>query len=157
MQSNCLPLLLTTSFSVCCISYPHLLAALPLRFPNLRFESIRLLVCETEFVLFIFLLFLQVQNAATHGAKTALLYTDPAQYAQAGVDPNDTYPNTEWIPNDGVRLGTVLSVFGDPLTHGLPAIPGMYRKAINDSGLPPIPAYPMSYGDAVYFLSRIGG
>ena len=94
-----------------------------------------------------------------YGAIAALLYTDPAQYAQAGGDPNNTYPNTDWLPDDGVRRGSVLSIFGDPLTHGLPAIPGMYRRAINDSGtgLPPIPAYPMGYGDAFYFLSRMGG
>ena len=46
---------------------------------------------------------------------------------------------------------------GDPQTPGIAAIPGMYRRSLEESRLPPIPAHPIGYGDAVHFLSRMVG
>ena len=46
---------------------------------------------------------------------------------------------------------------GDPLTPGYPAVDGIYRLALNQSGLPTIPATAMSYGDAKEVLRRMKG
>ena len=101
----------------------------------------------------------QVENAANYGAKAALLYSDPADYAKAGGDPENTYPKTAWLPASGVQRGSLYTFpgNGDPQTPGIAALPGMYRRWINDSQLPSIPAHAMGYGDAIKFLSKIGG
>jgi len=46
---------------------------------------------------------------------------------------------------------------GDPQTPGIAALDGMFRRSYDDSELPPIPAHPMGYGDAIHFLKRIQG
>ena len=46
---------------------------------------------------------------------------------------------------------------GDPLTPGYPSVDGIYRNPINESGLPTIPAIPMSYRDAKEILRRMRG
>ena len=46
---------------------------------------------------------------------------------------------------------------GDPQTPGIAALEGMFRRSFNDSELPPIPAHPIGYGDAIHFLKRIKG
>ncbi|XP_048578299.1 glutamate carboxypeptidase 2 isoform X2 [Nematostella vectensis] len=101
----------------------------------------------------------KVMNAAANGAIGAILYTDPDTYAKEGQAKSDTYPFTPWLPPDGVQLGSVYSDMdtGDPLTPGLPAIPGMHRRSYKGSGLPSIPAQPISYGEAAQILSRMGG
>ena len=101
----------------------------------------------------------QLANAANYGAKAVLLYSDPKDYAKAGGDPKDTYPNTAWLPASGVRRGSVYTFpgAGDPQTPGIAAISGMYRRSTDDSELPPIPAHPMGYGDAIHFLSKMEG
>lgn len=105
------------------------------------------------------LFFFQIANAASYGAIAALLFSDPADYALAGGDPKDTYPNTAWLPSTGVQRGSLYTFpgNGDPQTPGIAAIPGMYRRSTEESELPPIPAHPMGYGDAIQFLSRMGG
>ena len=103
---------------------------------------------------------LQIANAAANGAVAALLYSDPADYALEGYGPENTYPNTPWLPATGAQRGSVYKGSGgsgDPQTPGLPSLDGMYRRPLNDSLLPPIPAHPMSYGDAVNFLQAMGG
>ena len=101
----------------------------------------------------------QVANAASYGAKAALLYSDPADYAKAGADPKNTYPNTAWLPASGVQRGSLYTFpgMGDPQTPAIAALQGMHRRPQNESELPPIPAHPMGYGDAIHFLSKIGG
>ena len=101
----------------------------------------------------------QIANAASYGAKAALLYSDPADYALEGGDPQDTYPNKAWLPASGVQRGSLFTMAGsgDPQTPGIAALEGMYRRPQNESELPPIPAHPMGYGDAIHFLKRIGG
>ena len=103
--------------------------------------------------------FIQVANAASNGAIAALLFSDPADYALAGGAPKDTYPNTAWLPSSGVQRGSLYTFpgMGDPHTPGIAAIYGMHRRASEDSELPPIPAHPMGYGDAIHFLSKMGG
>lgn len=46
---------------------------------------------------------------------------------------------------------------GDPLTPGFPSIDGIYRQPLNESGLPTIPAFALSYGDAQEILRRMKG
>ncbi|XP_068726976.1 glutamate carboxypeptidase 2-like [Montipora capricornis] len=101
----------------------------------------------------------KVANAANYGAKAALIFSDPADYALAGGDPKDTYPNTAWLPATGVQRGSIYTAsgVGDPQTPGIGSIPGMYRRSQEESQLPPIPAHPMGYGDAIHFLSIMGG
>ena len=101
----------------------------------------------------------QVENAANNGAIAALIFSDPADYALAGGDPKDTYPNTAWLPATGVQRGSIYTAsgVGDPQTPGIAAIRGMYRRSREESALPSIPAHPMGYGDAIHFLSRMRG
>ena len=106
-----------------------------------------------------FLIYFQVANAANYGAIAAIIYSDPADYAQQGGEPENTYPNTAWLPASGVQRGSLYTMpgSGDPQTPGIAALVGMFRRSLNDSELPPIPAHPMGYGDAVHFLKRIKG
>ena len=101
----------------------------------------------------------QIANAASYGAKAALLYSDPADYALEGGEPQNTYPNKAWLPASGVQRGSLFTMpgSGDPQTPGIAALKGTYRRPENESELPPIPAHPMGYGDAIHFLKRIGG
>lgn len=46
---------------------------------------------------------------------------------------------------------------GDPLTPGFPSSDGIYRQPLNESGLPTIPAFELSYGDAEEILRRMKG
>ena len=46
---------------------------------------------------------------------------------------------------------------GDPLTPGFPSIDGIYRQPLNESGLPRVPAFELSYGDAQEILRRMKG
>lgn len=100
-----------------------------------------------------------VWNAEKHGAAGALVYADPSFSAQQGYGNNQVYPNSWWLPSDGVQEGTILygSYNGDPLTPVLPASKGMYRRPVNESELPKIPAQAISYGDAMVLLRRLGG
>lgn len=97
----------------------------------------------------------QVKNAQTYGAIGAIIYSDPKDYAPLGA--NKTFPETPFLPSTGVQRGSVFLASGDPLTPGRPSLPGIYRNPRNDSQLPKIPAHPMSYGDAVHFLSKMQG
>ena len=95
--------------------------------------------------------------AAKYGAIGALLYPDPYFYSRKGQSDEDTYPNTVWSSRDAIYEKPLRSMFGDPLTPGLPALPGMYRRSLKETGLPSIPSQPISYKDAMYLLSRLDG
>ncbi|KAJ7386505.1 hypothetical protein OS493_008640 [Desmophyllum pertusum] len=101
----------------------------------------------------------KIANAANYGAIAAILYSDPADYAMMGGEPENTYPNTPWLPASGVQRGSLYTMpgAGDPQTPGIAALKGMYRRPYNQSELPPIPAHPMGYGDAIHFLKQMGG
>jgi len=89
------------------------------------------------------------------------LYTDPKEYAPEGTTPDKVYPNGMWMPPTGVQRGTIYTKLGagvgDPQTPVLPSIEGIYRRPINESELPTIPAQPISYGDAQHFLKHMKG
>lgn len=88
-----------------------------------------------------------------------MVYPDPSFSAQQGYDNDQVYPNGWWLPSSGVQEGTILSgdYNGDPLTPGLPATAGIYRRPVNESKLPSIPSQAISYGDAMELLRRLGG
>ncbi|EDO46336.1 predicted protein, partial [Nematostella vectensis] len=103
----------------------------------------------------------KVANAARFGAKGAIIFSDPQQYAPEGTTPDKVYPNGEWLPPTGVQRGSIYTALGagvgDPQTPALPSIEGIYRRPLNESELPTIPAQPISYGDAIHFLRNMGG
>ncbi|KAK3726288.1 hypothetical protein QZH41_012711 [Actinostola sp. cb2023] len=101
----------------------------------------------------------KVKNAEKQGAIAAIIYSDPVDDAPLGAEPKDVFPNTPFLPSTGVQRGSIYTAsgVGDPLTPGVPSIPGIYRIPVNASGMPNIPAHPMSYGDAIHFLSQMQG
>ena len=101
----------------------------------------------------------QIANAHSYGAIGAILYSDPADYAMEGGEEENTYPNKAWLPASGVQRGSLYTMpgSGDPQTPGIAALTGMYRRPHNESELPPIPAHPMGYGDAIKFLQEMSG
>lgn len=50
--------------------------------------------------------------------KAIILYSDPDQYSPFGT----SYPDSWYLPEDGVQRGTVLRIRGDPLSNGYPAL-----------------------------------
>lgn len=104
----------------------------------------------------------KVKNAALHGAVGAILYSDPADVARAGIDDSHVYPATEWMPSTGAQRGSIMVGDGDPLTPVYPSKEYTYRartvqKAKDEHIIPSIPVLPMSYGDVQHLLSRMGG
>ncbi|XP_031563734.1 glutamate carboxypeptidase 2-like [Actinia tenebrosa] len=98
----------------------------------------------------------KVANAESYGAKGAILFSDPADYAPGGVD--NTFPKSWWLPETGSQRGSILGINGDPLTPDLPSKEGIYRIPRNKAkGIPGIPAQPMGYGDAIKLLSIMTG
>ncbi|XP_032222382.2 putative N-acetylated-alpha-linked acidic dipeptidase isoform X1 [Nematostella vectensis] len=98
-----------------------------------------------------------VLRAAMYGAIAVLLYPDPEITSKLGTRPQDTFPNTPWNPADAVFEKPLRYIFGDPLTPHFPSIPGMYRRPLNESKLPSIPAQPISFEEAKHILSRMKG
>jgi len=65
----------------------------------------------------------KVQVAERYGASGVILFSDPQDKAQKGR--NFTFPDSWWLPDMGVEMGTVYTGEGDPLTPGYPSI-GIY-------------------------------
>uniref|UniRef100_A0A2I3HKQ0 Aminopeptidase NAALADL1 n=1 Tax=Nomascus leucogenys TaxID=61853 RepID=A0A2I3HKQ0_NOMLE len=83
-------------------------------------------------------------NAAKHGVAGVLVYTDPADINDGLSSPNETFPNSWYLPPSGVERGSYYEYFGDPLTPYLPAVPSSFRLDLaNVSGFPPIPTQPI--------------
>lgn len=85
------------------------------------------------------------------------MYPDPSIYSKNGQSDEATYPNTVWSNNEAIYEKPLRSMFGDPLTPGLPATQGMFRRKLNETHLPSIPTQPISYSDAIELLSRMNG
>ena len=62
--------------------------------------------------------FFQLKSAEGHKVKGVIIYSDPEQYSPYGK----SYPDTWYLPKDGVQRGTVLRIRGDPLSNGYPAL-----------------------------------
>eukprot|EP00064_Thunnus_orientalis_P018319 superscaffoldBa00004180_g18416 len=99
----------------------------------------------------------KVKNAVLAGATGIIMFSDPADYCAAGVQP---YPDGWNLPGGGAQRGNVLNLngAGDPLTPGYPAKEYTYRFSLEDGvGLPSIPVHPIGYHDAVHLLKNMGG
>ncbi|GLD52379.1 putative N-acetylated-alpha-linked acidic dipeptidase isoform X1, partial [Lates japonicus] len=99
----------------------------------------------------------KVKNAMLAGAKGIIMFSDPADYWAAGVQP---YPDGWNLPGGGAQRGNVLNLngAGDPLTPGYPAKEYTYRFSLEDGvGLPKIPVHPIGFHDAVHLLKNMGG
>lgn len=95
--------------------------------------------------------------AAEHGAIGCIIYSDPEG---DGYYEGEDYPTGGWRPREGVQRGSVMDTDypGDPLTPGVGAVPGAKRLAIKDAKtITKIPVLPISYGDALPFLSALRG
>ena len=60
-----------------------------------------------------------MQIASEHGATGLLLFSHPFEEAPRGVD--KVFPDTQYLPETGVRRGAIITRLGDPLTQGYPA------------------------------------
>ncbi|XP_045930614.1 N-acetylated-alpha-linked acidic dipeptidase 2 isoform X3 [Micropterus dolomieu] len=99
----------------------------------------------------------KVKNAMLVGAKGIIMFSDPADYWAAGVQP---YPDGWNLPGGGAQRGNVLNLngAGDPLTPGYPAKEYTYRFSLDAGvGLPKIPVHPIGFQDAVHLLRKMGG
>jgi N-acetylated-alpha-linked acidic dipeptidase len=95
--------------------------------------------------------------AAEHGAIGCIIYSDPEG---DGYYQGEDYPTGGWRPREGVQRGSVMDTDypGDPLTPGVGAVSGAKRLAIKDAKtITKIPVLPISYGDALPFLSALRG
>ncbi|GMS92343.1 hypothetical protein PENTCL1PPCAC_14518, partial [Pristionchus entomophagus] len=102
----------------------------------------------------------KVAQAQAHGARAAILFSDPAEVALGAKD--DVYPKSIWMPPEGVQRGTIMKGHGDPLTPLYPAKPGAFKSKtideIKEDGIvPSIHALPISYTTAYEILSRMAG
>lgn len=99
----------------------------------------------------------KVQNAERRGASAVLLFLDPKIVSPDGEGANVTYPNTVFAPEHAVQLGTLLSTDGDPVTPFFPSTDSAFRIPEAEAPVPKIPVQPISYHDAGYILSHMGG
>ncbi len=100
----------------------------------------------------------KVNLAEQHGAKGVIIYSDPEDdgYVKGAV-----YPKGPWRPSDSIQRGSIQFLWeypGDPLTPGLPSVPGTARLAPDRAtNLAKIPSTPISYGEAQHLLKALGG
>ncbi|HEY8480526.1 MAG TPA: M28 family peptidase [Spirillospora sp.] len=99
------------------------------------------------------------REAARHGAKGVLIYSDPAD---DGFARGPVYPDGPWRAADGIQRGSIAQIqlaAGDPQTPGWPSVKGARRippsKAPMLKGL--IPTMPISYGAAEPILRALKG
>nr|XP_029131188.1 transferrin receptor protein 2 isoform X2 [Labrus bergylta] len=91
----------------------------------------------------------KVWLAERNGASGALIYPDPADLPQ---DPRRLGLNTHTAVSEHVHLGP-----GDPFTPGFPSFNHTQFPPIQSSGLPLIPALPISATIAAKLLSQLTG
>ena len=100
----------------------------------------------------------KVKNCQNYGGIGMILFSDPADVAILGTEPENVYPNTVFLPGSGVQRGSVFIGDGEPLSPGWPSVPNAYReKPENIDGLPKIPVQPIGYDDAQVILEKMGG
>ena len=77
-----------------------------------------------------------------------ILFSDPADVAAEGTEPDKVYPNTFWLPPTGMQRGSLILTDGDPQTPNYPSIEGVHRvdeKTVKETVLPKIPCQPVSF------------
>lgn len=99
----------------------------------------------------------KVKHAEQRGALGVVLYTDPASVAPNGTSANDVYPNSFWLPGDGIQRGTINRFDGDPFSPGWPAKEWAEPLDESEADVPRIPSQPIGYDDARVILRSIGG
>jgi N-acetylated-alpha-linked acidic dipeptidase len=96
--------------------------------------------------------------AAEHGAIGCIIYSDPRD---DGYFVDAVFPDGPMRNREGVQRGSVQDLpqySGDPLTPGVPSIPGVKRLDLKDAQtLTKIPTLPISYGDAQPLLAAMKG
>jgi N-acetylated-alpha-linked acidic dipeptidase len=101
---------------------------------------------------------MKVREAANRGAAGVVIYSDPED---DGYVRGDIYPEGRWRPWEGIQRGSFLDVPiypGDPLTPFEPSVPGVARIPFEDAeNVQKIPVQPISYGEALKILERLGG
>ncbi len=101
---------------------------------------------------------LKPRLAQEHGAIGCLIYSDPAQ---DGYRAGDVYPKGGARPDFGVQRGSVADMTlypGDPLTPGVGSTADAKRLTREEATtILKIPVLPISYGDAVKMLGKLGG
>lgn len=66
-------------------------------------------------------IYLKVMHAQKFGAIGAILYNDPLDYAPFGIEPENTYNQTWYMPPSGAQRGSTYILNGDPLTPTYPS------------------------------------
>ncbi|EFB16436.1 hypothetical protein PANDA_017113, partial [Ailuropoda melanoleuca] len=92
---------------------------------------------------------LQVASAQDFGARGVLIYPDPADFSQ---DPHKLSLSSHRAVYGHVHLGT-----GDPYTPGFPSFNQTQFPPVQSSGLPNIPAQPISADIASLLLRKLQG
>ncbi|XP_065560263.1 N-acetylated-alpha-linked acidic dipeptidase 2-like isoform X1 [Artemia franciscana] len=98
----------------------------------------------------------KVLNAQRFGAVGMILYSDPQDYAGENGQ-TSPYPNSWWLPGEGLQRGTIMWHDGDPSTPMYPAIKGACRISQENMDLPKIPVHPISYNDARKIFAQMVG
>lgn len=99
----------------------------------------------------------KVKHAQERNATGIILFSDPRDVALEGVEPEDVYPNSFWLPGSGMQRGGTYTIKGDPLTPGWPSTEHAYRLEEDEVPLPKIPCQPIGYDDARVILEKMGG
>ncbi len=69
----------------------------------------------------------KAENAAKFGCAALIIFSDPAEAAQEGTEPEHVYPESFWLPGTGVQRGSLALADGDPLTPNWPSVDHAYR------------------------------
>ncbi|CAD6189092.1 unnamed protein product [Caenorhabditis auriculariae] len=104
----------------------------------------------------------KVHRAQKNGAIGAILFSDPSDVAADGTDETQIYPNTIWMPHEGVQRGSCMHGDGDPLTPYHPSKKDLFKsktieEAKEEGVIPSIPVLPISYSTAYEIMSRMKG
>lgn len=100
----------------------------------------------------------KVSNAAKRGAVGVVLFLCPSHVSADGIDEQNVYPHTWWMPGDAIQRGDIREEKGDPQTPGYPSIGGAYRIPIDQiDTFPKIPCQPIGYNDAIVILRQLNG
>lgn len=95
----------------------------------------------------------KVRLAQLRGALGVVLYADPAEVAYFGTLPGYVYPNSAWLPGDGIRRERVNVGIGDLQTPTWASTEWAYHQWANQSVPVTIPVQPIKYSDAVQLMT----
>ena len=100
----------------------------------------------------------KLKHCQDAGAIGIIFFSDPADVAVQGTNPEDVYPNSIFLPGSGIQRGSTKVGKGDALSPDWASVPNAYRlKPEEAPGLPKIPGQPIGYDDAKVILEHLGG